>query len=426
MEPGDWVRVRTKKGVFEGILLPRSEFYSKDFVSIKLKDGYNIGIRKREIIEMKRLKKKVELEKFPRRRIKVREGLPEIGLVATGGTIASRLDYLTGGVKMAFSPEEILFAVPELQEMVSIKEMRLLFNLASEDMTPREWVKIAREVGRQLKKVRGAIVTHGTDTMHFTSAALSFMVQTSKPVVLTGAQRSSDRGSSDAFSNLLAAARVAGYSDLGEVVVVFHEGLGDDKFFALRGTRVRKMHTERRDAFRPINTPPLLRIYKDGRMEPLSEYEKFKDEKPKVDARFEEKVALVKVYPGSDPGILDYYAEKGFKGIIIEGTGFGHVPTQTLRRKDSWIPKVRKLAKEGIFVGVTSQTIYGRTNPLVYRNLRLLSKAGAVHLEDMLSEVAYVKLGWVLAHKDWDPKEMMLRNFAGEKSEKSEIGGYLI
>ncbi|MCD6403633.1 MAG: Glu-tRNA(Gln) amidotransferase subunit GatD, partial [Nanoarchaeota archaeon] len=285
MEPGDWVRVKTKKGVFEGILLPRSEFYSKDFVSIKLKDGYNIGIRKREIIEMKRLKKKVELEKFPRRRIKVREGLPEIGLVATGGTIASRLDYLTGGVKMAFSPEEILFAVPELQEMVSIKEMKFLFNLASEDMTPREWVKIAREVGRQLKKVRGAIVTHGTDTMHFTSAALSFMVQTSKPIVLTGAQRSSDRGSSDAFSNLLAAARVAGYSDLGEVVVVFHEGLGDDKFFALRGTRVRKMHTERRDAFRPINTPPLLRIYKDGRMEPLSEYEKFKDEKPKVDAR---------------------------------------------------------------------------------------------------------------------------------------------
>ncbi|HDD04937.1 MAG TPA: Glu-tRNA(Gln) amidotransferase subunit GatD [Candidatus Aenigmarchaeota archaeon] len=426
MEPGDWVRVRTKKGVFEGILLPRSEFYSKDFVSIKLRDGYNIGIRKREIIEMKRLKKRVELEKFPKRKIKVREGLPEVGLVATGGTIASRLDYLTGGVKMAFSPEEILFAVPELQEMVSIKEMKLLFNLASEDMTPREWVRIAKEVGRQLRRVRGVVVTHGTDTMHFTSAALSFMVRTSKPVVLTGAQRSSDRGSSDAFSNLLAAVRVAGYSDLGEVVIVFHEGLGDDKFFALRGTKVRKMHTERRDAFRPINTPPLLRIYKDGRMEPLSEYEKFENEKPKVDARFEEKVALVKVYPGSDPGILDYYAERGFKGVIIEGTGFGHVPTQTLRRKDSWLPKVRKLVKEGMFVGMTSQTIYGRTNPFVYRNLRLLSKAGAVHLEDMLSEVAYVKLGWVLAHKDWDPKEMMLRNFAGEMSEKSEIGGYLI
>jgi glutamyl-tRNA(Gln) amidotransferase subunit D len=424
----DLVKLKTKKGEFEGVLMPRSEFYDKDFLSLRLKDGYVMGIRKSDIIGKKILKKKLRLEKFPRTKISKRKGLPDISLVSTGGTIASRIDYETGGVKMAMSPEEVMFAVPEMQDFVNISSVKQVFNLASEDICPEQWVRIARAVVRELNKgSRGVIVTHGTDTMHYTSAALSFLIKSSKPVVITGAQRSTDRGSSDTFMNLLCSAVVAGRSDMGETVLVFHENQEDEHCFALRGTRVRKMHTERRDAFRPINSYPLMRIHRNGSIEKISEYNRFSDGKARIDGGFSRKVALVKTYPGSDPGILGHYSQK-VKGIIIEGTGFGHVPINTLDPKDSWIKEIRSLVKKGIFVGMTSQTIYGRTSSTVYRNLRILADAGVVHLSDMTPETAYVKLGWALSKEKTTEgvRKLMLTNVAGEISERTEGGWFLL
>ncbi len=424
----DYVLLKTKKGDFEGFIVPRSEFSHKGFVTLKLKDGYNINVKKTDIISMKTMKKRATLEKFPKINIKTRKGLPNISLISTGGTIASRVDYETGGVKMALSPEEIMFAVPEMQNFVNIDSVKQVFNMASEDIFPEQWIKIAKTIVNELNKgSRGVVITHGTDTMHYTSAALSFLVRTSKPIILTGAQRSTDRGSSDTFLNLLCAGIAAGRSDLGEVAIVFHENLEDDFCFAIRGTRARKMHTERRDAFRPISSLPLLRIDKKGGIERTSDFKIFSDEKAKLDGGFDRNVALLKVYPGADPKILDFYLEKGIKGIIIEGTGFGHVPTNTLKKTDSWISKVKKLVDNGIFVGITSQTIYGKTSSTVYRNLRVLSKTGAVHLSNMIPETAYVKLGWALSkEKDIDKlKKLMLTNIAGEISDRTEENWFL-
>ncbi len=424
----DYVFLKTKKGDFEGFVLPRSEFHQTGFITLKLKDGYNLSIKKSDIIKMKKLGKKEVIERFPKAKLKKTKN-PNISLISTGGTIASRVDYVTGGVKMALSPEEILFVAPEITEFANVYSISEVSNIASEDMNPDVWIKLAKSVVRELNRgARGVVITHGTDTLHYTSSALSFMVESSKPVILTGAQRSTDRGSSDTFLNLLCSFITASRSDLGETAIVFHENLEDEYCFALRGTRARKMHTERRDAFRPINSLPLLRIKRKGEIEKISEYKKYEEGKARVRGGFEKKTGLLKVYPGSDPSILSYYIDKKYRGVIIEGTGFGHVPTNTLEKKYSWIPAIKKMVRQGIFVGMTSQTIYGRTNSRVYRNLRILSKAGAIHLGDMLPETAYVKLGWALSLcRDVDEtKELMLKNVAGEISERTDERWFLI
>jgi glutamyl-tRNA(Gln) amidotransferase subunit D len=246
----------------------------------------------------------------------------------------------------------------------------------------------------------------------------------SKPVVLVGSQRSSDRGSSDAGMNLICAARVA-VSDMAEVGICMHGSPDDSYCLFLRGTKVRKMHTSRRDAFRPINDLPLAKVWPDGRIDKINPKQKKRSEgKVELDAKFEPNVAILKVYPGSDPAVIDYYVRKGCKGFVIEGTGLGHVPTFV---KKSWTEKIKKHSEQIPFI-VTSQTIYGRVNPDVYTNLRkLFHEAKAIPGEDMLTETAYVKLGWVLGHTTSMEKvrEMMLTNYAGEITTRSLPETYL-
>ncbi|WP_297512486.1 Glu-tRNA(Gln) amidotransferase subunit GatD, partial [Thermococcus sp.] len=339
-----------------------------------------------------------------------KEGLPNVRILGTGGTIASRIDYKTGAVHPAFTAEELAKAVPEIFEMANVTP-ELIMNILSEDMKPAYWAKIAEEVAKALNSGEdGVVIAHGTDTMAYTASALSFMLRNlTKPVVLVGAQRSSDRPSSDAAMNLTCAVKMA-TSDVAEVMVVMHGETSDTYCLAHRGTKVRKMHTSRRDAFRSINDVPIAKIWPKGEIEFLrNDYRRKSEGEVIADTKMEEKVAILKIYPGISGEILDFLVDRGYKGVVIEGTGLGHVP-------QDFIPHVERAVQEGVAVCVTSQCLYGRVNLNVYSNGRKLLKAGAIPCEDMLPETAYVKLMWVLGHaNDLDEvRKMMLTNYAGE------------
>jgi glutamyl-tRNA(Gln) amidotransferase subunit D len=264
------------------------------------------------------------------------------------------------------------------------------------------------------KEIEGIIITHGSDTLHYTSAVLSFFLRNlNKPVVLTFSQRSIDRASSDAKMNLTCSVEMA-LSNCAEVMIVGHATTNDDFCFALPGTKTRKMHTSRRDTFKSINDKPIAKISPDGKIEFLKTYKPRNKDKVELDTKFTEKVALIKFYPSQSSNILDHYKKEGYKAVVLEMTGLGHVNA-------SWIPKIKSLTKQGFIICATPQTIFGRLNPKVYSVGRELEKAGAIYLKDMLTETAYIKLSWVLGHKTWKTqekvKEKMLENIEGELSE---------
>jgi glutamyl-tRNA(Gln) amidotransferase subunit D len=363
---------------------------------------------------------------FPKLKLGRNEELPDISLIYTGGTIGSKVDYETGGVYMLTEPEELLYSVPEIKEIANFS-INPLMSIASEDMSSQEWVKIAKAVDTELKSgARGVVITHGTDTMHYTSAALSFMLSgLNAPVVLTGSQRSTDRGSSDGFMNLICSSYVASRSEIAEVGICMHHSSSDTECSFIRGTKARKMHTSRRDAFKPINDRAIALVKETGHIEYTNNYKHVNPNAEysiKLKLGFDDKVALVKTYPNSDPEILDFYTQKGYNGIIIEGTGLGHVPVDTGRKDLRWIPKIKDAIDKGLIIGVTSQCIYGRVNTNVYRNLRVLSSAGAIYCEDMTPETSLIKLGWLLGnYKKDDAKKLLNQNISGEIRKKKEI-----
>jgi len=432
LSTGDEVQVEAEGVKLEGYVLPREEldFGDQDALLLKLKSGYNAGIRIDTISSAKKLSGRVELERFPKlKEVAQDPELPPISFISTGGTISSRVDYLTGGVAMLFSPEEILYGIPELSSLVRVRTAERLFSMASEDLRPEQWAAISsKAIDCLMQGDRGVVVLHGTDTMHFTAAALSFMIKNlNAPVALTGAQRSPDRGSRDADMNVIASARVAAHLPHALVCLVFHSSPSDRSAFVLRGTRARKMHTSRRDAFRPVNDLPVARVT-DGSIEVLDPSLKPRsDEAPWVDTAFEDKVALLLAHPNSPPELMDHLLDKGYKGFIVQGTGLGHVPSLTLEGKGSWLPTIKRAIDESAFVGMTSQCLYGRVDPLVYRNGRLLMEAGVTFLGDMLPEVAYVKLGWLLGHGFGleDVRKLMLFSFAGEIADGDDPSTYL-
>ncbi len=422
---GDRVKIASADGTFEGILMPRAEVGRNDIIVIKRTDGYNMGIRYAKGMKIEKLSGTKGAFSFPKVEAAHDKSLKTINMLYTGGTIGSKVDYVTGGVYMLTKPEELLAEVPELQGIANM-EISNLMSMASEDMTYKEWLKIAEEAAAVLNKgSEGIVITHGTDTMHYTAAALSFMLEgVNAPVVLTGAQRSSDRGSSDAFSNLICASYIATKSNIAEVGICMHGTSSDGQNIFIRGTKARKMHTSRRDAFRPINSVPLCKVDTGGKIEYTSDYKHVGKGGKKVKALtgFEPKVALVKVHPNSNPDIMDYYIGRGYKGIVIEGTGLGHVPTSPSLKELSWIGHVKKAVDAGIVVGVTSQCLYGRVHENVYRNLRLLRGTGAIFCEDMMPEVAYVKLGFLLGNYDKKKAEEMLNvNIAGEITQRTQF-----
>jgi glutamyl-tRNA(Gln) amidotransferase subunit D len=419
---GDRIRLRkeTEQGevTYEGIVMPTA---SKNIV-IKLDSGYNIGIRPEqvgiEIIRRAGAPKEKGLRKGEKQRGKtVEEGerqLPTIAILSTGGTIASRVDYRTGAVSPQFSTEDLLEAIPELGAIASIKG-KVVYSILSENMRAEYWRKLAGEVYAEIKNgAEGVIVTHGTDTMGYTAAALAFMVRTPVPIVLVGSQRSSDRPSSDATMNAICAAKVA-CSDIAEVVVVMHGSTSDDFCSIHRGTKVRKMHTSARDAFQSINDAPIGKLHYDAgditrlRFEPLGTYTKRGERELELHDKIEEQCTLIKFYPGADPEVVEHFVAQGYKGIVLEGTGLGHVSA-------AWIPHVAEAVNRGIPVVMTSQCLYGAICDRVYDTGRDLLQAGVIEGEDMLPETALVKLMWVLGQtRDMEEiRNMMQTNVAGE------------
>lgn len=409
---GDEVRLRLSKGEVDGVFLDSSD---KSVYLIKLKSGYNIGIPKENVLAGRVLKKYNVEDKSEKVGVKLDKKKPTIALVVTGGTIASKLDPRTGGVGPLTNVEEFRKYYPDLFERYNVLDIEIPFMRFSEDMASQDWKEIARSCEKLLNRddVEGVIVTHGTDTLHYTASALSFFLRDlGKPVVLTYAQRSIDRASSDAKLNLLCAAKVA-TSGLAEVVVVGHGSIDDDFCLVIRGTRARKMHSSRRDAFKSINCSPIAKVWPD-KMEFLDSYNA-RDKKRKLilDDSFSDKVALVKFYPGQSPDVLDFYALK-YKGLVIEGTGLGHVASSG--SEDSWISKLKKHIRNGLVVCMTTQCLNGRVDEYVYSSGREIMDSGVIYLGDMISETAFVKLGWVLGHNGWKKytKEKMLENFSGE------------
>ena len=408
----DRVAIFKNNSRIEGILMPKPELSGEDIVILKLDNGYNVGLSVNNPKQISLVARGKPSLPIPPPKPILRKGLPKVSILGTGGTIASRVDYKTGAVYPAFNVEDLYNLIPELGDLADLS-MHLLFNIFSEDMTPRHWRRIALKVAEIIdeEKPKGIIIAHGTDTMGYTAAALSFALRDLPiPVILVGAQRSSDRPSSDAALNLICAVTTAIKAPFAEVVVVMHGETSDTYCFAHRGTKVRKCHTSRRDAFRSINAKPLAKVY-PGKVIMLTRNYIPRDEKRKVKvkAEFDEKVALIKLYPGINPEIIDFLVDRGYHGIVLEGTGLGHAPEYTLK-------SIKRAIDEGIAVVMTSQCLWGRINMNVYRKGVELLKMGVIPGEDMLPETAYVKLSWVLAQTR-DLKEvrrLMLTNIAGE------------
>ena len=414
-ELGDYVEVKTNTELVQGILMPSNQ---EDVVVIKLDNGYNVGVERKDVLSMRLKKQKETLKDINKPSPEKKKGLKNIVVLHTGGTIASKVDYKTGGVVAQFSAADLIEMVPEIQHVANV-DTELVANMMSEDIGFDEYKLIISAIEKNVKnKVDGIIIGHGTDTLGYTVAALTFAFEKINiPVLIVGAQRSPDRGSSDAAMNLLCAAKFIVNSDFVGVAVCMHHTSGDDYCAILPGTKTRKMHTSRRDAFKAINDSPIALInYTDGKIKFIKEdySKKSKDNELIIKREFSENVGLMKVHPQMDNKLFSFFA-KNYSGFVIEGTGMGHAPTNLGENNLKNYEILREFISNGGIVAVTSQCLNGAVSPLVYTNLRRLSNIGCIFCEDMLPETAYIKLSWLLGNYPKEKvKELMGKNLRGE------------
>jgi len=406
---GDSVKILTDI-TYSGIIMPRYEHSDDKHIVLKLNSGYNIGLEISKINKVEKIqtdKKNVPTEN----KVEKIEGLPKILLLSTGGTIASKVDYRTGAVTPVLTAEELNSSVPELAKIANI-DAEVLFSEYSENIMPEHWLKIAEKIKEFSESdYSGIIIAHGTDTMHYTSSFLSFALAGFPiPIVLVGSQRSSDRASSDAALNLIGATKFITENNTKGVYIVMHQDENDDTIACHFGTRVRKNHTSKRGAFQTIGDNPAFIIAENKIQKNMSkDYFKKNEFQPKIN--FDTKVALVKYHPGFDPNLINQIIENGYKGIIFEGTGLGHIGKVMYEN-------VKKAHEKGVFLGMTSQCIDGRVRMTVYESGRDLLDLGIIPLEDMIPEVALVKAMWVIGNNEnvEDVKKIMLQNIASELS----------
>jgi glutamyl-tRNA(Gln) amidotransferase subunit D len=418
------VRADTTRGVFEGLLLPRSETSDDLHLVLKLGSGYNVGIRHDTVTTLTKIGYREAHYKIPEKEFPTDPNHPRVKLLGTGGTIASRLDYRTGAVIPAFSPGELYGSVPELADICNL-ETEKLFGVFSENMGPTEYLILAEKCGEAIRDgFAGVVIGHGTDTMHHTAAALSFMVEEPPvPIIMVGSQRSSDRPSSDAAQNLINATWAAAHGPIAEVMVCMFGPTSDRYNLLHRGTRVRKMHSSYRSTFRTLGDIPVAMVERD-RLTPIKD-----DVRPRRDDRdvtiraaFDERVSLVYYYPGMQPDMIDALVERGYHGIIIAGTGLGHVNRKTY-------PALERAHAAGVQVYMTLQTLWGFVQMHVYETGREILELGVVPLANMLPEVAYIKLGWALGVHPDDPdavRKLMTTPLAGDMTEREPHDGYLV
>ncbi|MDK2928468.1 MAG: glutamyl-tRNA(Gln) amidotransferase subunit [Methanococcus sp.] len=416
MDIGDFVKLELENTTYSGTVMPS---LNENTIVIKMKSGYNVGIDRKKIKNIEILesgdKPKYGL---PPLNLEKNKKLKNISILSTGGTVASRVDYKTGAVHPAFTADDLIRAVPELMDVANIKG-KVILNILSENMLPAYWKMTAEAIKEEIENgAEGIVIAHGTDTMHYTASALSFMVNSEVPIILVGAQRSSDRPSSDAALNIISAVKAATEPIKG-VYVLMHGETGDTVCQLHEGTKVRKLHSSRRDAFKSVNETPMAELNpftkKVTYLRDVKSQDKSKIKEVVLNTNLEEKVALIKVYPGIDSEILKFYVDKGYKGIILEGTGLGHTP-------ETFFEGIDYANENNVLVAMTTQTINGRVNMNVYSNGRELQAKGVIPCEDMLSEVAFVKLMHLLGNYEFkEAKELMSKNIAGEINESINL-----
>jgi len=420
---GDRVRLVCASGEFEGLLMPRPVTADPSVIVVKLDSGYNTGLKPSSVTLVE---KAAQRKASPTEKEKPAKGA--VAILGCGGTIASKIEYKTGAVYPSITPKELRMAFPDLERWKI--HSRQLFSLFSEDMNSGHWRILADAIEEEIKQgSKGVVVMHGTDTMTYTSAAISYMLQgLPVPVVFVGSQRSSDRPSSENEMNLLNSV-FAATQDLGEVAVCMHASSNDDFCHLHRGTRVRKMHTSRRDAFHSISSLPIAALdYRTDRFDLLSEH------KPRNKGRLSAKkgingnVALIYVHPNIKPELISRL--DSYDGVVLAGTGLGHVPTEALGDKSvkSILKPIKELVSSGIPVVMSSQCISGRLCMRVYRTGRMLIDAGVIgDGADWTPEAAYTKLCWVLGQTKHmkEISSMMMENIAGEISDRSALEGSL-
>jgi len=415
--------VETTRGNFKGTILPRAENDDKKHLVMKIASGYNIGIDTDTITNMKETGYKKANYKIPEKQFPYTEGLPHVKLLGTGGTIASRLDYRTGAVIPAFSPGELYGAVPELADICNL-DTEKIFAVFSENMGPKQYIALANKIGEEIRNgIDGIVIGHGTDTLHHTSAALTFMCQNLPvPVVLVGSQRSSDRPSSDAALNLMHAMTTAGHGNIAEVLVCMFGPTSDEYGLLHRGTRVRKMHSSYRSTFRTIGDMPVARVTRKG-VTPIKDNIKLRrnDRDVTIIPTFDDRVTMLYYYPGMKPDMLDSITDNGYKGVIWVGTGLGHV------NKEMY-PAIERAHAAGVHQYMTVQTIWGYVHMFVYDTGRDMMAKGIVPAANMLPEVAWIKLGWALGqtHDFEEVKKIMLTPINDETTEREPYNGYLV
>jgi glutamyl-tRNA(Gln) amidotransferase subunit D len=411
VQVGDIIRITSKGKSYEGILIPRSELGEATNIILKMKSGYNVGINAAADTKVEKVgvgtKPTFAASPLP----KQNPDLPHVVIMSTGGTIASRVDYRTGAVRSAISASDLYGVVPELSEIARV-DTEIIFSIYSENLTQKNWTELAQKVAERIKQgVDGIVIAHGTDTMGYTAAALSFALQNLPvPVILVGAQRSSDRPSSDAATNLIGAVKAAGEAPFAEVGLAMHETVSDAAIAIHKGVKVRKCHTSRRDTFKSVNGFPIAKVQNLKIIMQNDSYQR-RDATKKlvVKPNFCEKVGLIKFYPGMDPAVIDFYVNSGYKGILLEGSGLGHVSKYCFEA-------IKNATTKGVVVALASQCIWGRVNMNVYDTGRDLQNIGVIPLDDMFPETGLVKLMWVLGQTS-DPEEakrLLKTNIAGE------------
>lgn len=428
LKEGDIAELSVGGQLLAGTIVPSK---SDSMLSLKLENGYNIGVEIGKIGQVKKIKAGKAVGKPATVSVQKNPELPTISILHTGGTIASRVDYRTGAVYSSFNPEDLLTMFPELSKIANF-ESKLLRNMWSDDLRFRHISLIAEEVKKEASKgVAGIIIGMGTDNLAVAAAALAFALEGCPfPVLLVGAQRSSDRGSSDAAMNLICAASFIAKTDFAGVAICMHDSSSDDVCAILPACKTRKLHTSRRDAFKAVNDTAIAKVnYSNGQIEFIKKDYKRKIPSAKVvtKPKFEEKVALLKITINMFSEQFEFFSKSKFRGLVIEGTGLGHTPGHmpdeiTKRMHKGIFPAIKKFLKQGGIAVMTSTCLFGRVQMHVYDKGTDLMNLGVIPGEDMLPETAFVKLAWLLGnYKKDEVKKLVRENLRGEISSSTRI-----
>ncbi len=398
----------------EGVLLSPA---SPEHITIKLANGYNVTFAENEVTSMTLIGDAIIHSEQIATPMNEDSNLPEVWILHTGGTIASKVDYVTGAVTAQFEPDELLNAVPELAQHARIRTLKL-GNMWSDDIRARHWnlmmnaTKEAFEAGAV-----GVVITHGTDTMHYSAAAAAFAWSGNggRPpgrIVFTGSQRSSDRGSTDGTENLLAAVHWAAHGpeptgmDGDSSVIVMHAGSDDGICAVLPGCSTRKFHSSRRDAFHGINTEPLafVHVARGGGCNIQGTLNVASRPIATEPVPFNENVRILQLMAGAHlfADQVTLAKKAGYDAILFHGTGLGHLPIEN-PNEDSpenaeMLDAITEFCEGGGVAVMTTQCIHGPVHMDVYSKGRDQQALGIIGNHTTISpDAALIKLHFLLS-----------------------------